>query len=109
MRRVGHLLCRPRVEWVDTMMRTEDRHARDASSERLESFERDRKHLLAVAFRLLGSEADAQDVIQEARLDRAPARHAGCDGSRREPLRPVYSGGGAIPATSRSRIADPRN
>jgi RNA polymerase sigma-70 factor (ECF subfamily) len=38
----------------------------DASAERLTIFERDRRHLLAVAFRLLGSEADAQDVVQDA-------------------------------------------
>lgn len=38
----------------------------NTGAERLESFERDRRHLLAVAFRLLGSEADAQDVLQEA-------------------------------------------
>jgi RNA polymerase sigma factor (sigma-70 family) len=29
-------------------------------------FERERPHLLAVAFRILGSDADAQDVVQEA-------------------------------------------
>ena len=38
----------------------------NTGAERLESFERDRRHLLAVAFRLLGSEADAPDVLQEA-------------------------------------------
>lgn len=32
----------------------------------LAGFERERRHLLAVAFRLLGSDADAQDVLQEA-------------------------------------------
>src|ERR1051326_4404443 len=33
---------------------------------RLATFERDRRHLLAVAFRLVGTEADAQDVVQDA-------------------------------------------
>ncbi|MEV0055466.1 sigma-70 family RNA polymerase sigma factor [Saccharopolyspora shandongensis] len=35
-------------------------------ADRDEVFHRERPHLLAVAFRLLGSEADAQDVVQEA-------------------------------------------
>ena len=39
---------------------------KDTSAERLATFEHDRRHLLAVAFRLLGSEADAQDVVQGA-------------------------------------------
>ncbi|HLI37239.1 MAG TPA: sigma-70 family RNA polymerase sigma factor [Streptosporangiaceae bacterium] len=34
--------------------------------ERFAGFQRERPHLLGMAFRLLGSEADAQDVVQEA-------------------------------------------
>lgn len=36
------------------------------AGDRAEAFARERPHLLAVAFRILGSEADAQDVVQEA-------------------------------------------
>ncbi|CND87828.1 RNA polymerase sigma factor SigJ-like protein [Mycobacterium tuberculosis] len=35
-------------------------------TERAAVFDRERSHLLAVAFRILGSDADAQDVVQEA-------------------------------------------
>ena len=35
-------------------------------AERAAVFDRERSHLLAVAFRILGSDADAQDVVQEA-------------------------------------------
>ena len=35
-------------------------------ADRVPVFRRERPHLLAVAFRILGSEADAQDVLQEA-------------------------------------------
>lgn len=35
-------------------------------TDRVTVFERERPHLLAVAFRILGSDADAQDVVQEA-------------------------------------------
>jgi len=38
----------------------------DGALEQAEVFARERPHLLAVAFRILGSEADAQDVVQEA-------------------------------------------
>jgi RNA polymerase sigma-70 factor (ECF subfamily) len=43
------------------------------SEERLQIFERERRHLLCVAFRILGSQADAEDVVQETwiRYDRA--------------------------------------
>ena len=34
--------------------------------DRLATFERERPHLLAVAFRILGADADAEDVVQEA-------------------------------------------
>ncbi|MER7542140.1 sigma-70 family RNA polymerase sigma factor [Actinomadura sp.] len=34
--------------------------------DRVAVFDRERRHLLAVAFRILGSDADAQDVVQEA-------------------------------------------
>ncbi|MGP4018880.1 sigma-70 family RNA polymerase sigma factor [Saccharopolyspora sp. 5N708] len=42
-------------------------------------FDRERPHLLAVAFRVLGSDADAQDVVQEAwiRYRRADLEHVG--------------------------------
>lgn len=35
-------------------------------ADRLPAFSRERPHLLGVAFRILGSEADAEDVVQEA-------------------------------------------
>ncbi|MFE3456988.1 sigma-70 family RNA polymerase sigma factor [Nocardiopsis aegyptia] len=38
----------------------------DSSADRTAVFHRERPHLLAVAFRVLGSDADAQDVVQEA-------------------------------------------
>lgn len=40
---------------------------------RLKIFERERRHLLCVAFRILGSQADAEDVVQETwiKYDRA--------------------------------------
>jgi RNA polymerase sigma factor (sigma-70 family) len=43
------------------------------STERLPAFESERRHLLSVAFRILGSQADAEDVVQEAwvKYDRA--------------------------------------
>jgi RNA polymerase sigma factor (sigma-70 family) len=37
-----------------------------ADSDRIKTFERERPHLLALAFRILGSESDAQDVLQDA-------------------------------------------
>ncbi|MCI2416569.1 sigma-70 family RNA polymerase sigma factor [Saccharopolyspora sp. K220] len=40
--------------------------AMDDNTDRDAVFRRERPHLLAVAFRVLGSEADAQDVVQEA-------------------------------------------
>jgi RNA polymerase sigma-70 factor (ECF subfamily) len=40
--------------------------AMDRDADRVGVFGRERPHLLAVAFRILGSEADAQDVVQEA-------------------------------------------
>jgi RNA polymerase sigma-70 factor (ECF subfamily) len=47
------------------------------SPDRLAVFRRERPHLLAVAFRILGSEADAQDAVQEAwiRFARADVNH----------------------------------
>jgi RNA polymerase sigma-70 factor, ECF subfamily len=41
----------------------------------LDEFERERPHLTAVAYRMLGSRAEAEDVVQEAwrRYDRARA------------------------------------
>ncbi len=33
--------------------------------ERVAPFERERRHLLAIAFRILGSDSDAEDVVQE--------------------------------------------
>lgn len=44
-----------------------------AHTDRTEPFERERAHLLALAFRILGSDADAQDVVQEAWLRYARA------------------------------------
>lgn len=41
-------------------------HATD--TERVITFERERPHLLSVAFRILGSQPDAEDVVQEAWL-----------------------------------------
>jgi RNA polymerase sigma factor (sigma-70 family) len=38
----------------------------DDSADRVTVFHRERPHLLAVAFRILGSDADAQDVVQDA-------------------------------------------
>lgn len=38
----------------------------DGTGDRAEVFARERPHLLAVAFRILGSEGDAQDVVQES-------------------------------------------
>jgi RNA polymerase sigma factor (sigma-70 family) len=35
------------------------------SRERTRAFERERKHLLSIAFRILGSQTDAEDVVQE--------------------------------------------
>jgi RNA polymerase sigma-70 factor, ECF subfamily len=43
----------------------------------IEVFGRERPHLLAVAFRILGSDADAQDVVQEAWIRYARADPAG--------------------------------
>jgi RNA polymerase sigma-70 factor (ECF subfamily) len=37
-----------------------------ANSENTAIFERERRHLLSIAFRILGSQADAEDVVQEA-------------------------------------------
>ena len=37
-----------------------------SDADRISAFHRERPHLLAVAFRILGSEADAQDILQEA-------------------------------------------
>lgn len=50
-------------------------------ADRLAVFDRERPHLLAVAFRVLGSDADAQDVVQEtwiryARADAGQLRNA---------------------------------
>ena len=50
-------------------------------ADRLAVFDRERPHLLAVAFRVLGSDADAQDVVQEtwiryARADVGQLRNA---------------------------------
>jgi RNA polymerase sigma factor (sigma-70 family) len=41
--------------------------------ERMHAFQRERKHLLSIAFRILGSQTDAEDVVQETwiRYDRA--------------------------------------
>lgn len=50
--------------------------------ERFSAFQRERPHLLAVAFRLLGSEADAQDVVQETWIRYA---RADVDGIRNVP------------------------
>lgn len=36
------------------------------NSERLATFERERSHLLSVAFRILGSDSEAEDAVQEA-------------------------------------------
>jgi RNA polymerase sigma factor (sigma-70 family) len=41
-------------------------HDSAADADRLRDFEHQRRHLLALAFRILGSDADAQDVVQEA-------------------------------------------
>jgi RNA polymerase sigma factor (sigma-70 family) len=49
----------------------------DTDADRLPAFNRERPHLLAVAFRILGSEADAQDVVQEAWIRYARADLAG--------------------------------
>lgn len=38
----------------------------DSTPDRVLSFQRERPHLLAVAFRILGAEADAEDAVQEA-------------------------------------------
>lgn len=42
-------------------------------AQRLKIFERERRHLLCIAFRILGSQADAEDVVQETwiRYDQA--------------------------------------
>ncbi|MEV0701538.1 sigma-70 family RNA polymerase sigma factor [Saccharopolyspora sp. NPDC050389] len=45
---------------------TTPRGGAQEGADRDEAFRRERPHLLAVAFRLLGSDADAQDVVQEA-------------------------------------------
>lgn len=37
-----------------------------SNAERLATFERERPHLLSVAFRILGSDSDAEDAVQEA-------------------------------------------
>jgi RNA polymerase sigma factor (sigma-70 family) len=55
------------------------RRPRELDGERLAVFHRERAHLLAVAFRLLGSEPDAQDVVQEAWIRYA---YADLDGVR---------------------------
>jgi RNA polymerase sigma-70 factor (ECF subfamily) len=49
----------------------------DNDADRVTVFRRERPHLLAVAFRILGSDADAQDVVQEAwiRYARADVEH----------------------------------
>lgn len=49
----------------------------DNNADRVTVFRRERPHLLAVAFRILGSDADAQDVVQEAwiRYARADVEH----------------------------------
>lgn len=49
----------------------------DDDADRVTVFRRERPHLLAVAFRILGSDADAQDVVQEAwtRYARADVEH----------------------------------
>jgi RNA polymerase sigma factor (sigma-70 family) len=43
----------------------------------VETFERERRHLLAIAFRIVASEADAEDVVQEAWLRCAAADLSG--------------------------------
>ena len=40
--------------------------SRASTDRRADAFADERPHLLAVAFRVLGSDADAQDVVQEA-------------------------------------------
>jgi RNA polymerase sigma factor (sigma-70 family) len=44
-----------------------------STAERLATFEKERPHLLCVAFRILGSELDAEDVVQEAWIRYAQA------------------------------------
>lgn len=39
--------------------------ANPRGSQRVATFERERRHLLAIAFRVLGSESDAEDAVQE--------------------------------------------
>ncbi|TDC50417.1 sigma-70 family RNA polymerase sigma factor [Actinomadura sp. KC345] len=51
----------------------------DGDAQRIAVFDRERKHLLAVAFRILGSDADAQDVVQEAWTRYARADTDGID------------------------------
>jgi RNA polymerase sigma factor (sigma-70 family) len=55
------------------------RQQRELGGERFAVFHRERPHLLAVAFRMLGSDSDAQDVAQEAWIRYA---HADLDGVR---------------------------
>ncbi|MGW5879622.1 sigma-70 family RNA polymerase sigma factor [Nocardiopsis terrae] len=54
----------------------------DSSPDRTAVFHHQRPHLLAVAFRILGSDADAQDVVQEAWIRYA---HADTGGIRNVP------------------------
>jgi RNA polymerase sigma factor (sigma-70 family) len=44
-----------------------------STNNRLQTFQAERRHLLSIAFRILGSQADAEDVVQETwiRYDRA--------------------------------------
>jgi RNA polymerase sigma-70 factor, ECF subfamily len=51
-----------------------------------EDFEAHRDHLMAVAYRMLGSRSEAEDAVQEAWLRYAAARKAGADGADPEPI-----------------------
>ena len=100
-----------RSAWIRPVGDVTDATSRSGSPERrtdmpTEVFAEHRTLLVGVAYRMLGSTADAEDVVQDAWLRWSAVDHATVDDPR-EPRVPYASEPTALPTLVLSALADP--